>query len=150
VQFHLSSILWERLLQVWQFEISWDAKLPENYIAKWNKWSSALANMATLRIPRCLKTRSDYPLSRTLHCFCNASTKGYGTVVYLCTAYPSGHVDVTFVIGKSRVAPVKFVSIHRLELQAAQLGSRLDTSIVEPLGQSIDCVSFWSDSHWLN
>jgi hypothetical protein len=38
------------------------------------------------------------------------------------------------------------VSIHRLELQVAQLGSRL--------GLGIDCVTFWSDSQtvlcWLN
>ena len=142
------------LKKVWTAGISWDTELPESFIAKWNKWSSALADMETLRIPRCLKTRRDVPLSRTLHCFCDASTKGYGAVMYLRTAYPSGHVDVTFVIGKSRVAPVKFVSVHRLELQAAQLGSRLAASILEPLGLGIDCVAFWSDSQtvlrWLN
>ena len=46
------------------------------------------------------------------------------------------------------------MSIHRLELQAAQLGSRLAASILEPLGLGIDCVAFWSDSQtvlrWLN
>ena len=74
--------------------------------------------------------------------------------MYLRTEYPSSPVDVTFVIGKSRVAPVKFASIHRLELQAAQLGSRLTASILEPLGLGMDCVTFWSDSQtvlcWLN
>jgi hypothetical protein len=99
-------------------------------------------------------TRSYDPWSRTLHCSCDASTKGYGTVTYLRTAYPSGHLDVPFVIGKSRVTPVKFVSIHRLKLQAAQLGSRITASILEPLGLGIGCVTFRSDSQtvlrWLS
>ena len=134
--------------------LPWDEPLPECFITKWNKWASRLRNIETLRIPRCLKNRSDVPLSRTLHCFCDASTDGYGTVVHLRTEYPSGSVDVTFVVGKSRVAPVKFVSIHRLELQAALLGSRICASISKPLGLGMECVTFWSDSQtvlrWLN
>ena len=82
-----------------------------------------------------LVIKPHYPYILT-HFQQNNSTKGYGTAMYLRTEYPSSHVDVTFVIGKSRVAPVKFVSIHRLELQAAQLGSRL----------AVGTTRYW---HWL-
>ena len=46
------------LKNVWSTGISWDVELDKSYIAKWNKWLSALSNMESLRIPRCLKTRS--------------------------------------------------------------------------------------------
>ena len=45
---------------------------------------------------------------------------------------------------KSCVAPVKAVTIPRLELLAATIGARLATSIVKELEQDIT-LSFWSD-----
>ena len=61
------------LREIWIHEarISWDEPLPVEYISKWNKWSSSIPNITSLSIPRCLKTDSVVPNSRTLHCFCD-------------------------------------------------------------------------------
>ena len=62
------------------------------------------------------------------------------------TVFHSGLVNISFVLGKSRVSPIKFTSIHRLELQAALLGARLASSLLEALVISKTDVVFWTDS----
>jgi hypothetical protein len=53
---------------------------------------------------------------------------------------------VQLIQAKSRVAPVKAVTIPRLELLAAIIGARLATSIIKELEQRNITLSFWSDS----
>ncbi|XP_068689224.1 uncharacterized protein [Montipora foliosa] len=49
-------------------------------------------------------------------------------------------------MGKARNAPVKFVSIPRLELQAAVLATRVWKMLREELGLNIDRTFLWTDS----
>lgn len=55
-----------------------------------------------------------------LHVFADASTKVYGAVVYICQAKQRA-----FVIAKGCVAPLKQVTLPRLELMAAVIATRL-------------------------
>ena len=55
-------------------------------------------------------------------------------------------IDVKFVFAKSRVAPIKGLSIPRLELQAAVLASRITSMVRKELRLPIRSVRFWSDS----
>ncbi|GBM72403.1 hypothetical protein AVEN_175577-1 [Araneus ventricosus] len=62
-----------------------------------------------------------------LHCFINSSQSAYGSIAYL----KFSHLDetkTTFVISKSRVAPLKILSLPRLELITALVGARLIAS----------------------
>ena len=54
---------------------------------------------------------------------------GYGSVSYLRITYPDGKIECSFVAGKSRNAPIRTVTIPRLELQAAVLAARMDNAI---------------------
>lgn len=54
--------------------------------------------------------------------------------------------NCTFIASKSRVAPIKHLSMPRLELTAALLGARLAKSIQGELTYSISKIVFWSDS----
>ena len=56
--------------------------------------------------------------------FCDASEKAYGCVVYLKTK-DQEQAEVSLVISKVRVAPVKRVTLPRLELLGALLAARL-------------------------
>ena len=56
--------------------------------------------------------------------FADASRGAFGTCVYLQSEESTGAV-VRFVAAKSRVAPLKDLTIPRLELEAAVLASRL-------------------------
>ena len=49
-------------------------------------------------------------------------------------------------MSKNRVAPVKHVTIPRLELQAALLAAKLDSLLRTQMTVNIDRSYFWSDS----
>ena len=61
-----------------------------------------------------------------LHVFCDASEKGYGTNVYVRVPKGPDIFEVCLVISRAKVAPLKRVSIPRLELLGALLGARLE------------------------
>ncbi|XP_071181279.1 uncharacterized protein [Mytilus edulis] len=76
----------------------------------------------------------------------NASEIGYGMVFYLRLVDDEGMVHCSFVLGKSRVAPLKKVTIPRMELTAATRAVKLSKVILEELNYSIDKTFFWTDS----
>ena len=55
-------------------------------------------------------------------------------------------VQVQLIQAKTRVGPVKAITIPRLELLTATIGTRLATSMVKELEQKDITLSFWSDS----
>lgn len=79
-----------------------------------------------------------------LHHFCDASEVGYGWVSYL-RLLSNQDVSVAFVMGKARVAPLKQITIPRLELAAAVLAVRMDKMLKAELDMKLESV-FWSDS----
>ena len=64
-----------------------------------------------------------------LHYFSDASSYAYGTCSYLGITNKNGVVSLSFLIGKCRLAPIKAVTIPRLELTAVVLAVRLDELI---------------------
>ena len=71
--------------------------------------------------------------SATLHCFSDASFVGYGVACYLRLVDDEGNVEMKLVMGKSRVAPLKAITVPRLELVAAvvlvQIAAMLKTEL---------------------
>ena len=81
-----------------------------------------------------------------LHVFAHTSEKGFGAVCYAQLVFPDGRVQVSFVMARNRVAPLKQLSIPRLELQAAVLALRLNCLIRQELTVNTEDTIFWSDS----
>lgn len=77
--------------------------------------------MDDIRLPHCyVSPVMDHAASeREVHAFCDASQHVYGSVGYLRTEESGGHVEVSFLIARSRVAPKHQLSMPRLELCAA-------------------------------
>ena len=67
-------------------------------------------------------------------------------VAYLSSKPRECSADLAFVIGKCRVAPMRHLSIPRLELQAAVMAVRLKEQIVKEHETKIHSCNFWSDS----
>ena len=80
-----------------------------------------------------------------IHHFIDASSYGYGACSYLRLVDHSGSICLYFFMGKSRLAPIKSVSIPRLELTAAVLAARLDELAKRELKIPLDSF-FWVDS----
>ena len=53
------------------------------------------------------------------------SKLAYGAVAYLTATTPKGEVSCTFLMSKSKVAPIQTMSVPRLKLLAATLGAEL-------------------------
>ena len=81
-----------------------------------------------------------------LHHFSDASEIGYGTVSYLRLTNTAGRVCVAFVLGKSRVTPLKQITIPRLELTAATLAMKVDRMLKRELQLELKDSVFWTDS----
>lgn len=84
--------------------------------------------------------------TRTIHVFCDVSERAYGYVAYLHTEDQHGQVKVSFLTGRSRVAPKKQQSMPRLELCAALMGAQLATLLQKELMLTIQDVVLWTDS----
>ncbi|GFY17195.1 integrase_H2C2 domain-containing protein [Trichonephila clavipes] len=80
-----------------------------------------------------------------LHAFSNASEKAYGSSIYLKSISTLGEVKVCLVTSKSRVSPLKQISIPRLELCGAVFATKLK-KVKEALNLQITAVHFWLDS----
>ena len=65
----------------------------------------------------------------SLHYFSDACEKGYGQVTYLCAVDESGKVSCSLVMGKARIAPLKYITIPRMELVAATLSVKISVML---------------------
>jgi len=82
-----------------------------------------------------------------LHQVADDSSKWYGTVSYLRIIDEKHKIYCSFLYTKVRLAPLKTVSIPRLELMAATLAAQIDSflcSELEFLQQQTS--TFWTDS----
>lgn len=81
-----------------------------------------------------------------LHHFSDASENAYGTVSYLLVENDQGEKHCAFLMGKSRVAPLKRVTIPRLELTAAVVAVKVDKMLHQELQVPLQPSVFWTDS----
>jgi len=129
---------------IWRSGVGWDDEIPSSLDEKWQDWVSELDNVASYRVPRCysLLIHSELP---ELHIFCDASEKAFSAVAYIRVASGSA-ITVSLLMGKTRVSPLKPMSIPRLELQAAVMGSRLANTVMNEHDIKFSDAIFWSDS----
>ena len=116
--------------------------MPGELLGQWTCYRDSLVHLQLISVPRCLDPfHNSY---QEIHGFCDASEKAYAAVVYL-RCCQSDSVRVTIIAAKTKVAPLKQVSLPRLELCAALLLARLTESVVHAI--NLVCpISAWSDS----
>ena len=67
----------------------------------------------SISIPRCfIETGFGIFFRRELHYFSDASINGYGQCTYLRQINEEGRVHCCLVIGKSRVTPLRMITVH--------------------------------------
>ncbi|GFT58987.1 uncharacterized protein TNCV_185971 [Trichonephila clavipes] len=113
-------------------------------VKEWHRFLEDFNSVRSICIGRCIvhpqATRVE------LHGFADASEKCYGAVIYCRSQSPDGATTVKLVTSKSRVAPVKSVTMPRLELCAAVLLAKLMKRVETALQMKTPPVYLWSDS----
>ena len=120
--------------QLWVLGIEWDTCIPESLASEFDRWLKGLCDLQSFNIfRRCttfpwtsVATRCD------LHIFCDASEKAYGFCAYL-RSWQGKQVSVSLIYSRARVAPVKRVTLPRLELLATLLGAKTVNFLRESL-----------------
>ncbi|XP_022836674.1 uncharacterized protein LOC111364045, partial [Spodoptera litura] len=119
-----SIILAKILIQkLWLAGVGWDDHVPEKLKEEWITYRKDLENLSKVYVPRWLGTSNSSVIE--LHGFSDASKAAYAAVVYTRCVDSSGNIQVTLLMAKTKVAPIRTVSIPRLELCAAVLLARL-------------------------
>ena len=134
-----------------RLKLAWDEPITDpTLVNAWQGWVQNLREMERIKVPRCLGpkdvTTKVSGRKRQLHHFADASEVAYGVVTYLRTCYEDGTAHTTLVAAKSRLAPLKTLTIPRLELQAATLAARQDEAIRRELDLELEPSLFWTDS----
>ena len=135
--------------KLWQLHINWDEPLNITNTEKWAAIISDIHHLSTPTIERQF-FKTGFPSTDVkLHVFVDASTRAYGAVAYL-----TSDNDVSFVMAKNRVAPLKNLTLSKLELMAAVVAARIARFIIDALHLQNAHTYFWGDSqitlHWLN
>lgn len=121
-------------------EYGWDDCIPNEMSGPWKRW------LCRFEMSRCMKPDNFVVKTAELHNFCDASESGYGTVSYIRLADKMGNVHVAFILGKSRVTPLKQMTIPRLELAAATFAVNVDRMLQKDLHMELNASTLWTDS----
>ena len=133
------------LQELWLHKISWDDPLPSQISSNWLIIREDLTSLARLSIPRWFHTLSNSTVE--LHGFSDASQLAMAAVIYLTVTSPStDHKVSTLVCSKTKVAPLKKLTIPRLELTAALMLAKLMKYVQATLQLNIATTNLWTDS----
>ena len=101
-------------------DIQWDSEIGSVVKQDWRNWIAKLKHIEKLHARRCVKPDNfGKVVNVSLHHFSDASELGYGQCSYIRMANETDRVHCSLLLGKSRVVLKKFISIPRLELNAA-------------------------------
>ena len=81
-----------------------------------------------------------------MHHFADACETGYGQCSYIRYINERNEAHCALLIGKARVAPLKQMSVPRLELTAAVVAARMSVFLKAELKMQIVKEYFWTDS----
>ncbi|XP_031349442.1 uncharacterized protein LOC116175453 [Photinus pyralis] len=134
------------LLQtLWQLQIGWDESVPLNVFTIWQQFCKDLPTISTYSIPRRVVGSPRFSTFE-IHGFCDASQRAYGACIYIKTVSNNSLISSHLLCSKSKVAPIKTISIPRLELCAALLLTRLMNKIIPVVNIKPNKISLYSDS----
>lgn len=146
-------IIAKTLLQsLWLCKLGWDETLPGDITIKFRKFiNSIIIHLNDIKIPRFVRNINSKRLELLI--FSDASQVAFGSVAYVRT-FVNSSVQTKLLCAKTRVAPLKTLTIPRLELCGALIGARLYKMIIDSIHLTFDAVYFFTDSSivigWLN
>nr|XP_040241675.2 uncharacterized protein LOC120961733 [Anopheles coluzzii] len=132
------------LQKIWLAGLPWDTSLEGELLQEWLQFRTSLKNVNGIRIPRCVVLPNH--ISIEVHGFSDASKRAYGAALYLRCIFPDGTASLRLLCSKSKVAPVKPVTIPRMELLGAYLLARLISKVAGSIDLHLRNIILWTDS----
>ncbi|XP_066251914.1 uncharacterized protein [Euwallacea similis] len=129
---------------LWQLKIDWDESIPSRLYSEWLQLKDEIAQVGLIHVPRHVLVRE--PKIVELHGFSDASERAYGCCIYLRSVDANDIIESHLLCAKSRVSPLKSLSLPRLELLGALLLARLMKKSLEALKLDITKTVLWTDS----
>ena len=139
---------------LWLRKMEWDTNLDLEIMERWNNFRFELNKRSEIFIPRQIGhtiNQNKY----VLHAFCDSSKMAYAACIFTVCSDGNELMRSNLICAKTRVAPLKPLTIARLELCGALLSSKLLKKVFENCNRiNIAHCYLWCDSqivlHWLN
>lgn len=117
--------------QLWQAKITWDESLPMDLHSEALTYISEIHAVSNLNIQRNVVISNRDHIE--IHGFCDASETAYGACIYIKGTDSQGIISCNLLCAKSRVAPIKTISLPRLELCGALLLAELTRKVLDSI-----------------
>ncbi|XP_043659545.1 uncharacterized protein LOC122624160 [Drosophila teissieri] len=129
--------------KIWLRELSWDQPLPRDLATQWREFLEGYPALKEIRIPRWVRFHPAAKLQ--YHAFCDASQDAYGAAIFVRIETKEG-CCTHLLTSKTRVAPVRSISIPRLELCGAVLLTELAALVISEMPPHVYETFYWTDS----
>lgn len=137
--------------QVWVDKVGWDDGLVPLTCVAWQNFVKNCPDIQNVKIPRWIAYVPNSKIE--IHGFCDSSEKAYAATIYI-RIETQNCISCHLLVAKTRVAPLKKLSLPRLELCGALLLATLASAILPSLKLTNYDSYYWTDSTivlaWLN
>ncbi|XP_039276065.1 uncharacterized protein LOC120349651 [Nilaparvata lugens] len=137
---------------LWSQQLAWDTEVPASLRAHWELITAEISRLDNVVIPRLLACNRS---TTRLLGFADASEKGFAACIYIHEETENRYVNCRLIAAKSHVAPLKTMTIPRLELMGCLLLARLLSAILPTLSEyDLQEIRLYTDSKtaldWIN
>lgn len=126
-------------------QLGWDEPIPEDMYARWVNLFQEMYALEDLKFKRCMKP-NDAIGDPILVIYADASNIAYSTCAYVRFELKDGTFSSRLFAAKSRIAPIRQITVPRLELCAAVLAARLRRVIERETSFKFERVLHLTDS----
>ena len=132
--------------QIWVKGYDWDESIIDNIENDCREWLEQLPQLTRCKVSRWVGMNETVQKT-TFHVFVDASELAYGAVCYARhELIKNKTVTTELVLSKAKVAPLTALSIPKLELLAAVVGTEIAKVVAAALNVTHKCFTFWADS----
>ena len=129
---------------MWQDKRQWDEPLPMHLQQEWNHLHQPIPTLSQIKINR--KVICSNATNLQIHGYCDSSEGAYGACLYIRSTDSNNQTFCELLCSTSKVAPLKRLTIPRLELCAATLLAKLYKKAVSALNITVNETYMWTDS----
>ncbi|CAF1418291.1 unnamed protein product [Didymodactylos carnosus] len=134
--------------KLWKLNLDWDVPVPKDVESEWKELEKDLKNISEISVSRFIGIKNSLgneAVVTELHCFYDSSATAYAACVYV-RVEQNREITTNLSFTKTRLAPIKTLTVPRLELMAALIGVRIPKFVEKELKIKIVKKYIWCDS----